>query len=135
MCLMICNVLLIDSKIPSTITGNPLPLSVLHTIANNEVIYGDVKADDSIFDPIIDVEKCSHKIVNFEIHNGNLYGDVVVLPTPKGKYLELLNYMSFDFRPRTIGEISNINDKTKKRNYEVVAFDCYFSANNLKEAA
>lgn len=126
--MVICNAQLIDSTIPS-VTGKRYPVDILHRIAKNKVVYGELSPVGDRFD--LNVEDCSHKVVNLDVRNGVLYGDVQVLKTPMGELLSLYGqYKStkIEFRPRGTGQI---DEKTMTvTDYNIIALDCYMEDTN-----
>jgi hypothetical protein len=134
MCTIICNVKLLDSKIPS-ISGKFYTISELHNIARKDIIYGELRSNGGDFDTSIDVEKYSHKIQNFEVYNGSLYGDVVVLPSTSGKYLETFQIHSMNFTPQITGLVKEKNGIVSISNFDIIAFDCYLNVCEQREAA
>ena len=125
MSMMICNAKLIDSNVPS-VTGNIYPVEILNKIAKKQVIYGELGSPSN---PVnIDLDKCSHKIVNFDVRNGVLYGDVQVLSTPMGELFSLFGQYDsnkIEFRPRGIGKANNTENPRTITEYEIIAIDCY----------
>lgn len=123
---IMCNVLLIDSNEPS-VTGKIYPIPVLNSIARKEVVFGQIKIDGvfyeaDITDLKIDILKISHKVFNFEVRNGKLYGDVEFLDTPNGRSIENYRDKPLSVRPRGTGSISKSNVIEQ---YDIIAFDCY----------
>lgn len=123
MTMLICNATLIDSNVPS-VTGRRYTTDVLKRIAKKAVVYGELSP--SIESVEIHPDKCSHKIVNLDVRNGVLYGDVEILQNPLG---ELFNMFSqyrttkIEFIPRSI---INATKKNKiATEYDIVALDCF----------
>ena len=125
MSMMICNATLIDSNVPS-VTGKMYTADVLKRIAKKAVVYGEI--GPSIESAEIQPDKCSHKIVNLDVRNGVLYGDVEILQNSMSDLFNMFGQYrtsNIEFRPRGFGKIAK-NSKTVI-DFDIVALDCYMN--------
>jgi hypothetical protein len=121
MTMMICNATLINSNVPS-VSGRVYPVDVLKKIAKKDVVYGELSPTTLRTDSQID--QCSHKIVNLDVRNGVLYGDVQVLQNPTGELFTMVGQYKIskiEFIPRSTGKSNTDTD------CDIIALDCYMN--------